>query len=93
MCPTAIPNGNISYTCGRKVGDSCNTFTCDYGYHEETGVEPFNCTDAGTWDYDLSTLCIGKCSMYTPIDNMANNNLSCECFEAKLYHKGTSFTK
>ena len=70
LCPTAIPNGNLSDTCGRKVGDSCNTFTCDYGYHEETGVEPFNCTDAGTWDYNLTTLCIGKYSMYTTTDNM-----------------------
>ena len=40
-------------------------FSCEYGFHEKTGVEPMNCTEQGTWNYDMSTLCIGKsCIVY-----------------------------
>ena len=60
LCNKTIPNGQLSDTCGVNVGDTCNNFTCDYGFHELTGIQPFDCTEQGTWDYNMSSLCIGK---------------------------------
>ena len=65
LCPTEIPNGNLSSSCGRRVGHSCDSFTCIHGYNAKAGVEAFNCTEAGSWDYDLSSLCVGMESFHS----------------------------
>ena len=59
LCVKSIPNGNLSDTCGTNVGDTCDNFTCDYGFKEAENVVHFNCTESGTWEYNLSALCIG----------------------------------
>ena len=60
-CPNEIPNGNLSDTCiDSKVGDHCDNFTCDSGFEATENVGQFSCTEDGTWDYDLTTLCIGN---------------------------------
>ena len=60
VCEREIPNGDIAGSCGIHVDDSCDDFTCDYGYRETLGVGTFNCTESGHWDYNLSLLCTGK---------------------------------
>lgn len=60
LCPRDFPHGELVGTCGLKVGNSCDDFLCDYGHEKQTNVNPFNCTESGTWNYNLSSLCLGK---------------------------------
>ena len=60
ICNQTIPNGEISQTCGNRVDDTCDNFSCDYGYHKTDMVDTFNCTDSSDWSYNVSLLCIGK---------------------------------
>ena len=60
LCDRQISNGNLSDTCGIHVGDSCDAFTCDYGYNETEGVLSFNCTEDGSWDFNGSSVCVGR---------------------------------
>ena len=53
--------GEVSETCGVNVGDTCDNFMCLYGYWEEETVTPFECTESGSWSYNLSSLCTGEC--------------------------------
>ena len=60
VCTNIIPHGTIDASClDSKVDDSCENFTCDSDYLKKANVGQFNCTEDGTWDYDLSTLCTG----------------------------------
>ena len=61
VCDRHIPNGHVSDECDTQVGgDSCDAFTCDYGYNETKDVGSFNCTEDGSWDYNVSLLCVGR---------------------------------
>ena len=42
------------------MDESCDNFTCDSGFKKNDDVGQFNCTEDGTWDYDLTTLCTGS---------------------------------
>ena len=60
FCDLTIPNGNLSATCGNRVDDTCDNFTCDYGYRKTNEVETMDCTEAGAWTYNVSLLCVGR---------------------------------
>ena len=59
-CPVEFVLGEVSETCGVNVGDTCDNFTCIYGYREEKAVTPFECTESGSWSYNVSSLCTGE---------------------------------
>ena len=59
VCPKDIPNGELSDSCGRKVGDACTNFTCNYGYERNEEPVFLNCTESGSWTNNLSLLCTG----------------------------------
>ena len=42
-----------------KVGETCDSFTCDRRYERNPEINSLNCTESGQWNYNLSTLCIG----------------------------------
>ena len=66
VCDLTIPNGNLSSTCGNRVDDTCDNFTCDYGYHKTSDVDAINCTETGEWSKNVFLLCIGRhCKQYT----------------------------
>lgn len=59
LCERNFTNGAIAATCGIKVGDSCHSITCNYGFQTVAVTGLFNCTENGTWDYNLTLKCIG----------------------------------
>ena len=60
VCDLIIPNGNLSSICGNRVDDTCDNFTCDYGYRKTSDVDAINCTETGEWSKNVSLLCIGR---------------------------------
>ena len=50
---------NATDTCTAKVGETCDTLTCNYGYHRNPDVGSLNCTESGDWNYNHSSICLG----------------------------------
>ena len=60
VCDLTIPNGNLSPSCGNRVDNTCDNFTCDYGYYKTSDVVAMNCTETGQWTNDVTLLCAGR---------------------------------
>lgn len=59
LCEKNFITGAVAVACGNKVGDSCENITCNYGFHEAENVDQYNCTEDGSWNYNLTSLCTG----------------------------------
>lgn len=64
FCERSFTNGAIAATCGIKVGDSCDSITCNYGFQPIADTGFFNCTEDGTWDNNMTLLCMGTYFFY-----------------------------
>ena len=57
FCPGNITNGELPATCGAHVNETCNNYTCNYGYHKTEHT--LQCMETGRWNHDTATLCQG----------------------------------
>ena len=54
--------------CTLTVGESCDNFTCKAGYEKNQAITSLNCTESGTWNQNVSSLCIGLYYFLKQID-------------------------
>ncbi|XP_053402894.1 low-density lipoprotein receptor-related protein 2-like [Mercenaria mercenaria] len=79
-CPSTIPNGEITGTCSRTVGETCE-FKCYCGFKAVSSLYKINCNSTGQWDAADNVCLEIKCP--STIDN---GKLNRDC-QRKIGHK------
>ena len=64
-----IQNAALPDNCTARVGETCDAYTCDYGYERNPDVISLNCTESGLWNLNLSVICTGLLCVFDFVIN------------------------
>ncbi|KAL8598850.1 hypothetical protein ACOMHN_015429 [Nucella lapillus] len=70
-CASQIPNGQLSTTCDRFPGESCD-YTCQSGFSTNPSHLSISCTSSGQWNPSTDSLCLHKCPQSVPNGQMGS---------------------